>query len=225
MNLSPTPAWTKAFPDSHTGWLVLTNVSNPAHAPELESQKSALEADLRQLYAGYTREQLAQLPTIQAYQRYYKAFDKNYHVLFQLESVALKGKNLPGVAALVEAMFMAELQNQLLTAGHDLDTLQTPLRLDVSDGTETYTLLNGKTQQFKAGDMFIADAAGIISSILYGPDQRTCITPQTRQAAFAVYAPAGIHPVQLRQHMEQITANVRLFAHQTEVLNLQVLGQ
>jgi hypothetical protein len=34
--------------------------------------------------------------------------------------VALKGKAIPRQAALVEAMFMAELENLILTAGHDL---------------------------------------------------------------------------------------------------------
>ncbi len=55
-----------------------------------------------------------------AYASYYRAFDKTYHVLGQLKSVAVKGKAIPSVAALVEAMFIAELHNGLLTAGHDL---------------------------------------------------------------------------------------------------------
>ena len=61
---------------------------------------------------------------IQAYAAYYERFNKTYHVQLQLESVALKGKSIPRVSALVEAMFMAELENLLLTAGHDLDVVQ-----------------------------------------------------------------------------------------------------
>jgi hypothetical protein len=95
------------------------------------------------------------------------------------------------VAALLEAMFMAELDDLLLTADHDLDALRLPLTLDVAQGTETYTLLRGDEQTLKAGDMFIRDAEGVIFSVLYGPDRRTPITPETKNVVFTVYAHAG----------------------------------
>jgi hypothetical protein len=44
------------------------------------------------------------------------------------------------VAALVEAMFIAEVKNMLLTAGHDLDAVQLPITLDVSKGDGRYIL-------------------------------------------------------------------------------------
>src|SRR5688572_25845260 len=86
-----------------------------------------------------------------------KHLKKSYHVGLQLESFVFQGKSLPRVAALVEAMFMAELDDLLLAAGHDLDTLSLPLTLDVAQGTETYTLLRGDEQTLKTGDMFIRD--------------------------------------------------------------------
>jgi DNA/RNA-binding domain of Phe-tRNA-synthetase-like protein len=89
-------------------------------------------------------------------------------------------------------MFMAEVQNMLLTAGHDFESLELPITLDVSRGDERYTLLRGQEQILKPGDMLMADRAGIISSILYGPDQRTQIKSSTRNVMFAVYAPQGI---------------------------------
>jgi hypothetical protein len=41
-------------------------------------------------------------------------------------------------------------------------------------------------RRVEAGDMMMADGQGVISSILYGPDRRTRITADTRQAIFAV---------------------------------------
>ena len=123
------PAWHSAFPGAHAGILVMRGVSNPAHHAELELRKGALEESLRARFAGQDRAAIKALPAIQAYQAYYKRFDKTYHIQLQLESVALKGKPIPRVAALVEAMFMAELKNLLLTAGHDLDRLQLPIGL------------------------------------------------------------------------------------------------
>ena len=179
-------------------------------------------AYLRSRFSDHDRAALKALPTIQAYDAYYKRFKKTYHVLLQLESVALKGKPIPSVAALVEAMFMAELKNLLLTAGHDLEAIQTPVRLDVSDGSERYVRINGQEQVLKPGDMMIADAKGVISSVLYGPDQRTQITSDTQQVFFTVYAPAGIGEQTVRQHLHDIEANIMLVAPEAEVMSLEV---
>lgn len=198
------------------------NVANPETHPALDERKAKLEHQLRSRFSGQDRDALKALPTIQAYDAYYKQFKKTFHVLLQLESVALKGQPISSVAALVEAMFMAELKNLLLTAGHDLEEVQMPIRLDVSDGSEQYTRLNGKEQVLKAGDMFIADARGVISSIIYGPDRRTRITSDTRKVLFTVYVPAGIEKQAVRQHLQDIQANVLLVVPEAETVLLKV---
>lgn len=142
----------------------------------------------------------------------------------QVESVVWKGKTIPSVAALVEAMFMAELKNMLLTAGHDLEKLQLPVKIDVAAGDEQYLKMNGQEQVLKAGDMYIADEQSILSSILYGPDRRTQITPDTTQVLFTVYAPPGIESQTVRQHLEDIRDYVRIVAPQAEVTLLKVYG-
>ena len=164
------------------------------------------------------------MPVLQAYNAYYRRFKKSYHVQLQLESMVFKGKGLPSVAALVEAMFMSEVKNLLLTAGHDLDKTQGPLTLQVAQGDETYLLLRGQPQTLKAGDMFIADDAGVLSSIIYGPDQRTAIGPETRRAVFTVYAPPGIAAPAVQEHLEDIRHNVLCIAPAAQVELLQVFG-
>lgn len=216
--------WKSTYPDAHVGVLVMRSVANPPSHAELERRKIALEQELRQRYAGQDRAALIQLPVLQAYAAYYRRFKKTYHVQLQLESIIFKDKSIPSVAALVEAMFMAEIKNLLLTAGHDLDSLHLPLTLDVSLGDERYTLLRGQEQTLKAGDMFIRDGGGIISNILYGPDQRTAINAQTRNAAFTVYAPAGIAAEAVLNHLQDLQRNVLLIAPQAQVELLQVFG-
>jgi len=109
-------SWQTAHPEAHIGILTMRNVATPDHAPALDERKAALEAKLREQFDGQTRSAIKALPTIRAYAGYYKQFKKTYHVQHQLESVALKGRDIPRTAALVEAMFMAELENLLLTA-------------------------------------------------------------------------------------------------------------
>jgi DNA/RNA-binding domain of Phe-tRNA-synthetase-like protein len=217
-----TDVWKSAYPEAHVGVLVMHAVSNPAHHPELENQKSGLEARLRAQFSGQDRAAIASHPILHAYAEYYRRFKKTYHIQLQLESIAWKGKSIPSVAALVEAMFMAEMQDLLLTAGHDLDALHLPLTLDVATGDEKYVLLRGEEQVLKPGDMMISDQAGVTSSILYGPDQRTQISPDTTNVVFTVYAPPGIGEKAVLEHLQHIQANVMVFAPQAGVEALNV---
>jgi DNA/RNA-binding domain of Phe-tRNA-synthetase-like protein len=219
-----TTAWKSAFRDAYIGVLVMHGVTNPGQAPELEKRKKELEAQLRAQLSGQDRSALSNHPVLGVYSNYYRRFKKTYHVQLQLESIAWKGKSIPSVSPLVEAMFMAEVKNLLLTAGHDLDALHLPLVLDVSKGDEQYTLLRGEQQVLKAGDMYIRDQNGVISSIIYGPDQRTQINENTRNAVFTVYAPAGIRKQTVEQHLHDIHDYIGLFAPQAHMDRLEVTG-
>jgi DNA/RNA-binding domain of Phe-tRNA-synthetase-like protein len=221
--LESSNAWRGAYPGAQIGILALDDVANPEFCPELDLRKTALENRLRSQFAGLTRQAIEALPTIQAYTTYLKPFKKTYHVLLQLESVTLKNKTIPGVAALVEAMFMAELESQLLTAGHDLDTLQLPVSIEVANGDERYILRSGQEQVLKPNDMYIKDRKGIISDIIYGPDQRTQIKQETRRVLFTVYAPAGISQNSLLKHLETMREYVKLISPKAETIALEVV--
>jgi len=217
-------AWKAAYPGAHAGTLAMRDVANPARHAGLDERTDQLEAQLRSRFAGQNRAQLKEIPTIRAYTAYYARFNKSYHVQLQLESVALKGKSIPRPGALVQAMFTAELQDMLLTAGHDLQSLQLPVTLNVATGDERYVLLTGQEQPLKSSDMFMSDGLGVISSVLYGPDQRTRITPATQHALFAVYAPAGISEDEVRRHLLNIQANVSLVSPEASTELLAVFG-
>jgi DNA/RNA-binding domain of Phe-tRNA-synthetase-like protein len=210
--------WKTTYPEAAVGVLALRNVANPRHHPALDERKQELERTLRSRFSNSDRASLKALPTIQAYNAYYKRYKKSYHVQLQLESIVFKGKSIPRVSALVEAMFMTELKNQLLTAGHDLDVVQLPAQGDTAQGGEIYVGMSGREQILKQGDMMISDARGVISSILYGPDQRTRITPETKGVLFTVYAPPGIEPQTVLDHLQDIRSNVILIAPEAEVI-------
>jgi DNA/RNA-binding domain of Phe-tRNA-synthetase-like protein len=215
-------AWRSAYPEASVGILALDGVENPPEHPRLAEHVLRVEDELHTRWAGATRADLLKLPELEAYRRYYRRFDKTYHVQLQLESVALKGRRLRGNGSLVLAMFAAELHNLLLTAGHDLATAEGALTVDVAAGGEPYTGLAGRDLALQPGDMFIRDEAGILSSILYGPDDRTQIRPATRQAIFCVYAPAGIEPDAVARHLDEIASNARLIAPDVSVAYQQV---
>jgi DNA/RNA-binding domain of Phe-tRNA-synthetase-like protein len=202
----------------------MRGVANPQTHAGLSERKQELERELRARFDSGDKQAINALPIVQAYRAYYRRFKQSYHVQGQLESIVFRGKDIPNVSALVEAMFMAELKNLLLTAGHDLDTLQLPIVLDASNGEESYTRLQGDEQALKVGEMFMRDQAGVISSILLGPDKRTRITGQTRNVLFAVYAPASIERGTVEQHLEDIRQNVLLISPEANSDLLDVFG-
>jgi DNA/RNA-binding domain of Phe-tRNA-synthetase-like protein len=216
--LVTTPAWRHEFPGAIVGALAMSAVHNPALSPDLEVAKRRLEEELR---AGASDDVE---PVLQAYAAYYCRRGATYHVKTQRESVVSKGRLIPSRAALVEAMFMAELRNAILTAGHDRDRLELPVRADVSLDGDRYVLLGGAETVLEAGEMLMADGTGIVSSILRGPDRRTRIVTETRGVLFAVYAPAGIGDAKVRRHLDDIRANVELIAPGARTESTIVLG-
>jgi DNA/RNA-binding domain of Phe-tRNA-synthetase-like protein len=217
-------SWRAVHPDARVGVVALRNVQNPARHDGLDARRHELEASLRARFAGRSRAELGELATIQPYRAFYRAFDKSYHVLLQLESVVLKARPLASGTALVQAMFMAELESQLLTAGHDLDAIVPPLTIAAARGDEGYTRLDGQPQTLKANDMSMADAEGVVSSVIYGPDRRTRITAATRNVVFVTYAPKGIDEDAVRRHLATLETYVRIVSPTAELLAAGVWG-
>jgi DNA/RNA-binding domain of Phe-tRNA-synthetase-like protein len=217
-------SWGNTHAGARVGVLALGGVDNPERHEGLDAGRRELEQTLRARFAGQSRAGLAALETIQAYTAFYRRFDKSYHVLAQLESVALKGKPLASATALVQAMFMAEVESQLLTAGHDLGAVEPPISVSAARGDETYVRINGQPQTLKAGDMCMADARGVLSSVLYGPDARTRIRPDTRRVLFVTYAPRGIGDDLLRAHLERIERYVRVVSPAAAREALAIVG-
>ena len=222
--LQVTEEWVNAFPGAHVGILLMTNVLNPTGHTRLEERKRQVEQEIRSRFAGANRATIRDLPTMKAYRDYYQRFGDTYHVQLQLESVALHGKEIPRSSSLVEAMFLSELENHLLTAGHDNQAIEPPIILDVSKGNERYVRINGQEQTPKAGDMMISDALGVMSCIIHGPDSRTRIKAETTEVLYTAYAPNGVGADAVREHLLDIQANVLLVSLEARVELLTVFG-
>jgi DNA/RNA-binding domain of Phe-tRNA-synthetase-like protein len=222
LTLSASSAWTAACTGACVGLLAVSGVRNPESNLALDALLDRTAAGVRSRYAGLARADLLARPELAAYAAYYRRFDKTYHVLLQIESVAFKAKPLRARGALVEAMFRAEIETGLLTAGHDADLLVVGLTVDVVAAGDTYTGIGGRPIEAAPGDMCIRDGAGIISSIVYGPDDRTRLRAETRAAVFTTYAPAGIGAGPVRRHLEAIEAGVRAVAPDSVVAALEI---
>jgi len=208
--IAPTAEWRAARPGAVIGLLELSGVDNKQPSPPLEDRKRETEARLRECYQGYTRQDFLALPVMAAYARYYKDFGKTYHVQLQLESIVLKGKNLPRVSPLVDSNFIAEVESLILTAGHDVGKLSGAVSIDVSRDGDELTQMSGAPKALPAGDMIMRDAAGICCSILYGQDNRSPISVSTSHVLYVAYAPAGVPGDTVEAHLRAVEAHVRL---------------
>ncbi len=192
------------------GILIMENINNTPTDAFIKA-KQDLEISLREKYANTQRSELKTLRPMEAYINYYKKRGYTYHVLGQLESV-IKGKSIPSVLPCVEAMFMAELKNMMLTAGHDLNKVDFPVKLGECTGNESFVAMSEKEVYTVAEDYMITDSQDILSTILRGPDKRTSITKDTNKVIYTVYILPGIDDSIAIEHLKDIETYVKLFS-------------
>jgi DNA/RNA-binding domain of Phe-tRNA-synthetase-like protein len=60
--------------------------------------------------------------------------------------------------------------------------------------------------------MFMADDQGVISDVIYGPDERTKLTPGVDRVLFAAYGPPGVAAGDIESHLKDIEHYCRLAA-------------
>jgi len=223
LSISATDQWRTSHPGAIIGLLELSGAGGSRSSPELDARKRETESRLRERYQGFTRKDFLALPILSAYDRYYNRFDKTYHVQLQLESIVLKGKNLPDVSPLVDANFMAEAETFLLSAGHDAAKLVEPVVMDISHEGESMTQMNGTPKIIRTGDMIMRDAEGLACSILYGQDNRSHISLDTSHVLYVAYAPPGVPAQAVEAHLRRIEDNVRLFSKSAVLEQLRLL--
>lgn len=224
LTITVTPEWKSVYPGAQIGILEIAGVDNTLRSELLDAEKRALEARLQAHYTGYSRRDFLALPVMAAYERFYKRFDKTYHVLLQLESVVLKGKNLPEVSPLVDANFAAELDTLVLTASHDVALFQPPLLIDVSHLGDEFIRMNGIPKQLPPGDMVMRDSQGVICTILYGQDNLSPITASTTHALYVAYAPPEVGVENVQAQLDAIEKNIRLFSANCRLVQKMVIG-
>jgi len=223
LEITATADWHETHTGGTVGLLEVSGVDNSQPSPALNACKLETIARLRERYAGFARADFRALPVMADYVSYYKRFKKTYHVLQQVESIVLKGRDLPGISPLVDAAFCMEVESLILTASHDVAKLVAPVIIDISGEGDEMTQMNGKTRVIRTGDMVMRDATRLICSIIYGQDNVSPVTAETTRALYVAYAPAGIDHDVVMAHLDGIERYVRLFCPEMVVEQKQVM--
>lgn len=193
------------FPHLKVATMEVRNLENKKLDEALEKEKRRIESDIRDNSKDFLESDI-----IKKYNEFFKKFGKKYPIEYQIKSI-IEGKIFPSQYTVVESMFMAELKNMYLTAGHDLDLVRGNLNTKITKGNEFYANISGKEMKLKTEDIITEDESGIISSVLYGPDRRTIITEKTRNYLFFAYFPYGEADINIRNHFEDIISYIQIF--------------
>ena len=208
------------FPSVKMGILAMTNLS-PAAPLAPDAIADGVE-EIRRRYGHLDRAGLKAAQPICPYIEYYRAFGYSYHVLSQLEFVLAGKKQFRAETGLLQSMFLTEIESMLLTAGHDLAALRLPLLLTLAREGDAYLSISGIEAQAVPGDLAVRDGAGIISSILRGPDSHSRISAATTGSLFTVYAPPGIDSESVLEALGKLRGRILSFSPAAETAVLQV---
>ncbi|HHN8247241.1 TPA: phenylalanine--tRNA ligase beta subunit-related protein [Clostridioides difficile] len=192
------------YPNIKFGVMVINITHSKLNKENFLVLKNSTIKNIIEQHPEYNRKEKIKTEPVSSYIKYYKKFKKTYPVLLQLESILLKSKGIPDVGVTIESMFLAELKNLLLTAGHDLDKMELPLKIELANGSEHFYGIGGKEHILTKDDLFLSDNIGILSSILNGPDNRTAITKDTKNIMYFVYGPDKISEKQIQDHLNDI---------------------
>ena len=204
MNFTVKPELKILYPGAHFGSLTTNNLQNMKKNSDLETTKRSLEQKIRETYPDPAND-----PTISDYNLYYAKWSKIYPIAFQIKSIKT-GRNFPNVSTYVDAMFLSELENRILTSGHDRDAIQGTLTYDLAEDGEEYVKLNGKKQTLVKNDVVLRDNEGILGSILFGPAARTSITNETANPLYFAWCPIGINMENIQHHLGTILEYLKI---------------
>jgi DNA/RNA-binding domain of Phe-tRNA-synthetase-like protein len=199
------------YPTSKFGMITLHNQTNQKKHEDLEEAKRQLEKTIREIYPDPKDD-----PIIQCYHDYYSKWEKTYPIEFQIKSIK-KGRKFPQVSTHVDCMFLAELEDRILTSGHDKDAIQGIPIYDLADDGEEYIKLNGKNQILLKSDVVLRDDEGILASILFGPAKRTSIAPKTLNPVYFAWCPIGIETEEVDNHLSSIQKYLEMVYGEVQV--------
>ena len=211
------------YPKAKFGSMIVSGIPS---ITERSIMNHTVDTEIEQIklkHSNYQRQTALTTEPLCHYATYFRRHKKSYPVLGQLESVLLKGKNIPPVGVPIEAMFLAEIKNLLLTAGHDLDLIKGTRTIHVATECINYTGLSGKEQQLVNHDLYLSDEVGVLSSVLNGPDERTKITESTRNACYFVYGVEGVTESLIQEHLKTIFTYLSQAAQGVKLLSTEIV--
>lgn len=146
------------------------------------------------------------------YVRFFKKFKKTYPLVFQYESIALKGRSFAMENPAAAVAFIAEMSTLMLSGAHDADRLEGDVTLFCPDEKIPFSGLTGAGLHTYPGDFCARDSGGIVFSLIAGADGRSAVSEKSRNVIYPVFGVPGMDCRRLRPAMEQLAFCARTLA-------------
>lgn len=209
------------YPGTKFGIMIIKECVEQSNAA-METARKNLETSIQEQFSGKDKSQMRAIAPFSDYHTYYKRFRKTYHVLQQCESIASGKKQVPTGITLVQPMFMAEIKNQLLTAGYDCSALQPQFHVQLADGKTEFKGMGMTARTPPKADIVFACGKTILGSIICGPDHEHRIQKNTKDVLFAIYGVPGITALQMEAHFEDIRKYVHLITPDAIIQDIEI---
>ncbi len=191
------------FPALRIGVAVVRGVTvTDAHA-DLDALKDKAAADILSRYQGVN---LGSLERIKAYREIYRAFGadpgaRNSSVEALLRRAA-RGKGLPAINVVVDALNLTSVEMVVPVAAYDLGRLALPVTLRFAGAGEAFVAIGGEPAALDAGELVYADQQQVICrDFNYRDADATRITGATTDVLLIV---DGCGPVSLEDVQETL---------------------
>ena len=102
----------------------------------------------------------------------------------QLESFLLKDRPFPEYNPINQVAFLTELKTRMLTGTHDADKIEGALVLFEAAEEISFVGMGGRDKHSYKGDLTGRDDGGVILTMISGPDEKTCLTEETRHPVY-----------------------------------------
>ncbi|MFR1724452.1 hypothetical protein [Emergencia timonensis] len=152
------------------------------------------------------------------YFRYFRKHKKTYPVMAQLESFLLKDRPFPEYNPINQVAFLTELKTRMLTGTHDADKIEGALVLFEAAEEISFVGMGGRDKHSYKGDLTGRDDGGVILTMISGPDEKTCLTEETRHPVYMVFAPEGLAAAQVEDCLNQMEFYIKTLAPRAEIV-------
>ncbi len=186
---------------------------------ELRDERSTVERIVKKEYRNWEK-----VDIIKAYDKFFGRHDRPFPILEGVKAV-LKGKGIPTLSPMVDAMLLAELKHLVLMGVMDSDRMDGALTVDQAMEGDEFTNMAGDTVTLEQGDVVVKDRGGVIGTYLEGQSLRTKVTGKTKNCAyFAFYVP-GVKDARIKNCLKDAARMAAMGKGRPGETELHILGK
>ncbi|MBI4776464.1 MAG: hypothetical protein HY788_20195 [Deltaproteobacteria bacterium] len=205
---SKSPSYVERYPEVSFGLALIPGCRNVEHPPGFKAHKKKLLRTMRK------RETLAGITDrIRMYETFFESFGFECPLPKHLKRTVAGG--FPTYNLLVDAHFMAEMCAGILVAVADYDRFDGALTLDLAEAAELFQGMGNRDMKTVAGEIVLRDERDIVCVLCQGADEKTRVSPDTRNVLFYAYAAPGIDGQYLKEGLEIAADTVAEFGNGT----------